>query len=130
MMRRLTRLPWFWLAAFAVWFGTLWWLSSRPNPFSTELPFRVNDKLQHFGYFFGGAGLFSAFLFRLNPEQPNWGKAFRLTLLAAALVGAIDEHHQSYTPNRSGHDPADFAADVIGAMCGALVFRRAHRLIA
>jgi VanZ family protein len=129
-MRRLTRSPWFWLAAFAVWFGTLWWLSSQPNPFPTELPFRVNDKLQHFGYFFGGAGLFSAFLFRLGPAEPRWCRILGLTLLIAALTGALDEHHQSYTPNRSGHDPADFTADVLGALCGALVFRRMHRVLA
>ena len=129
-MRRVARSPWFWLAAFAVWFGTLWWLSSRVQHFPPALDFRASDKVLHFGYFFGGAGLFSAFLFRLNPEKPNWGKIFRLTLLAAALVGAIDEHHQTYTPNRSGHDPADFVADVLGALCGTLVFRRMHRVLA
>ena len=128
-MRRLIHSPWLWLAAFAVWFGTLWWLSSQPNPFPTELPFRVNDKLQHFGYFFGGAGLFAAFLFRLKPAEPRWSKILKLTVLVAALVGALDEHHQSYTPGRSAHDPADFTADVLGALCGALVFRRMHRVL-
>ena len=129
-MRRLIRSPWFWLSAFAVWFGALWWLSSQPNPFPSELPFRVNDKAQHFGYFFGGAGLFSAFLFCLDPEKPDWGKIFKLSLLVAALVGALDEHHQSYTPGRSAHDPADLTADVLGAVCGALVFRRMHWVLA
>ncbi|MEK7951270.1 VanZ family protein [Luteolibacter soli] len=129
-MRRLIRSPWFWLTAYAVWFGTLWWLSSQPNPLPAEFPFHVNDKLEHLGYFFGGGGLFSAFLFRLNPGKPDWKKIFWFTVLAAALVGAIDEHHQSYTPNRSAHDLGDFTADVLGAACGALVFRRVHRVLA
>ena len=129
-MRRLIHSPWFWLTAFAVWFCTLWWLSSQPNPFPSELPFRVNDKLQHFGYFFGGAGLFSAFLFRLNPAEPRWSRILKLTVLVAALVGALDEHHQSYTIGRSAHNFPDFTADVLGAVCGALVFRRVHRVLA
>jgi VanZ family protein len=128
-MRRLTRSPWLWLAAFAVWFGTLWWLSSRVQHFPPALDFRASDKLLHFGWFFGGGGLFSAFLFRLNPAAPNWGLIFALTFLVCALTGATDEWHQTQVPGRSGNDPADFAADVLGAACGALVFRRFHRLV-
>jgi VanZ family protein len=128
-MRRLTRSPWFWLAAFAVWFGTLWWLSSRVQHFPPALDFRASDKLLHFGYFFGGAGLFSAFLFRLHPELPNWGRVFALTFVACAMTGITDEWHQTQVPGRSGNDPADFTADILGAMCGALVFRKVHRVI-
>jgi VanZ family protein len=129
-MRRLVRLPLLWLAAFAVWFGTLWWLSSRVNHFPPGLAFRFSDKFLHFGYFFGGAVLFGAFLFRLNAESPNWRRALRLTILLVGLTGALDEWHQSRVPGRSGNDPADFAADLLGAYCGALVFRKAHRWIA
>ncbi len=128
-MRRLTRSPWFWLAAFAVWFGTLWWLSSRVQHFPPALDFRASDKLLHFGYFFGGAGLFSAFLFRLNPSAPHWPRIFALTFLVCAMTGVTDEWHQTKVPGRSGNDPADFTADMLGAMCGALVFRRMHRTI-
>ena len=81
-MRPLTRSPWLWLAAFAVWFGTLWWLSSRVNHLPPELSFRASDKLLHFGYFFGGAGLCSAFLFRLDPAKPRWGRIFALAVIA------------------------------------------------
>jgi len=129
-MRRVARSPWFWLAAFAVWFGTLWWLSSRVQHFPPALDFRASDKVLHFGYFFGGAGLASAFLFRLSPEKPRWGRVFILAVVACALTGLLDEWHQTKVPGRSGNDPADFTADVLGAMCGALVFRRAHKLIA
>jgi VanZ family protein len=124
------RSPWLWLAAFAVWSGTLWWLSSRVNHFPVALDFHASDKVLHFGYFFGGGGLFSAFLFRLNPTRPRWGRIFAAAVAAAALTGLLDEWHQSKVPGRSGNDPADFAADVLGAACGALVFRRMHRLVA
>ena len=129
-MRRLVRNSWLWLAAFAIWFGTLWWLSSRVNHIPPGLDFRFSDKFLHFGYFFGGALLFSAFLFRLRPAAPRWGRALALTVVVVGLTGALDEFHQSHVPGRSGNDPADFAADLLGAFAGALVFRKSHRLIA
>lgn len=128
-MRRLSRSPWLWLAAFAVWFAMLWWLSSRVNHFPSALDFRASDKVLHFGYFFGGAALFAAFLFRLDPAKPRWGRILALSITAAALTGLLDEWHQSHVPGRSGNDPADFTADVLGALCGALAFRRMHRLV-
>ncbi|MCW1884727.1 VanZ family protein [Luteolibacter flavescens] len=128
-MRRLTRSPWLWLAAFAVWFGTLWWLSSRVNHLPQALDFRASDKVLHFGYFFGGAGLFSAFLYRLKPKAPDWGTIFAITFAVCFLTGATDEWHQTQVPGRSGNDAADLTADILGAMCGALVFRKLHRVL-
>lgn len=128
-MRRLVRNSWLWLAAFAIWFGTLWWLSSRVNHVPPALSFQFSDKVLHFGYFFGGGLLFSAFLFRLNPQTPNWDRILLLTYLIVGLTGSLDEWHQSFVPGRSGNDAADFTADLLGAFCGALVFRKSHRLI-
>lgn len=129
-MPRFTRLPFLWLAAFALWFGILWWLSSRVNHFPPALSFRFSDKLLHFGYFFGGGILFSAFLFRLDPVAPNWYRIILLTYLVVGFTGSLDEWHQSFVPNRSGNDAADLNADLLGALCGALVFRKCHRLVA
>jgi VanZ family protein len=129
-MRRLVRSPFLWFAAFAIWFGTLWWLSSRVNHVPHGLDFRFSDKLLHFGYFFGGALIFSAFLFRLDPDPPRWRRMLLLTVIVVGATGALDEWHQSRIPGRSGNDPADFAADLLGAVTGVLVFRRVHRLIA
>ena len=129
-MRRLVRNPFLWLAAFALWFGTLWWLSSRVNHVPPALDFRFSDKFLHFGWFFGGALMFSAFLYRFDPARPRWGRSLALTVLVVGLTGALDEYHQSHVPGRSGNDPADFAADLLGAFAGALVFRKVHRLIA
>lgn len=129
-MRRLVRNSWLWLAAFALWFGTLWWLSSRVNHVPPALSFQFSDKVLHFGYFFGGGLLFSAFLYRLNPQTPNWDRILLMTYLIVGLTGSLDEWHQSFVPGRSGNDAADFTADLLGAFAGALVFRKAHRLIA
>ncbi len=130
-LRRLIRHPHLWLAAFLLWAGVLWWLSSSAREFPTELDFRASDKVLHFGYFFGGAGLLSAFWFRLRGGSlPPWKKHLLGVTLAVGLIGVLDEWHQSWVPNRFGNDPGDLAADIAGAFCGALVFRRCHRLIA
>lgn len=128
-MRRLIRSPWLWLTGFVVWFSALWWLSSGVPEFPSPLQFRASDKLLHFGYFFGGAGLISAFLYRLNPTKPRWGRIFVISVAAAGLTGVLDEWHQSFVPGRSGNDPGDIAADLLGAACGALVFRKVRRLV-
>lgn len=129
-MPRAPRHPAAWLAAWVVWASALWWLSSGPVPMpdGTELPHF--DKVCHFGYFFGGAGLLSAFLYRLSPERPDWGRILALCLFAGLVIGRLDEWHQSWVPERSGNDIDDFLADVLGTLCGALVFRRMHRVIA
>lgn len=125
---RLLRHPVLWFAAFAVWFGVLWWLSSAERTFPDALQFRASDKLLHFGYFLGGSGLLSAALFTWKPAMPS-----RRRLIACAvvviLVGALDEFHQSFVPNRQGNDPADLLADALGAIAGALVFHPCRRLL-
>jgi len=129
-MRRIARQPRFWFAAFTLWFVTLWWLSSQVNHFPPALDFQFSDKFLHFGYFFGGGVLFSAFLYRLKPRQPDWRKVLMVTLAVVSAVGMLDEWHQSHVPGRSGNDPADLTADVLGALCGALFLRKGHRMLA
>ncbi len=84
------------------------------------------DKIQHFGYFFGGAGLFSAWLFRRNPGHPNWPAILIITIIVVSLVGWLDEYHQGFVPGRSGNNFPDWIADFLGAIAGALVFKRIH----
>lgn len=115
--------PAFWLAAFVAWLGIMWWLSSQPKPEHHTLPFRFVDKIFHFGWFFGGAGLLSAFLLRFRPASPP--SPLRTTLAVALLagIGALDEWHQSWVPGRSANDLGDMTADLLGAIAGVLVFR-------
>ena len=85
------------------------------------------DKVYHFGYFFGGSGLFCAFLYRLQSGQPDWGQLLWITLVVMTAVGAIDEWHQTWNPHRSGNDAMDLCADVFGSLFGYRVFRWLHR---
>lgn len=126
-MPRVTRHPNFWLVALFVWFGVLWILSSGTHPGIPMPPIDFFDKIEHFGYFFGGAGLLSAYLFRKNPASPRWRIIIPSVIVVMALVGWMDEYHQSFVPGRSGNDPFDWLADVIGASVGACVFKVAHR---
>lgn len=128
--RRTIRCPGFWLAGFVVWAAVLWWMSSAARDFPEGLDFRASDKILHFGYFFGGGGLFSAWWFRRRASLPPPFKHVLVTTLAVGLIGVLDEWHQSWVPGRFGNDPGDVAADVLGALCGAAVFRRCHRLLA
>lgn len=128
-MSRLARNPKFWLAGFFVWFGVLWILSSSSNVGPYMPTVNHFDKVAHFGYFLGGGGLWSAYLFRRRPENPNWWRIFIAAVLVVAAVGVLDEWHQSFTPGRSGNDPFDWMADLLGAATGALIFRKLHHLL-
>lgn len=123
------RNPWFWFACFAGWFGILWLLSSRSGDAGGLPPIPGIDKVAHFGYFLGGGGLLAAFFFRLRPHRPHWPLIVAMVFVVLALVGWLDEHHQSHVPGRNGNDPGDWLADVSGAVCGALIFRRLHHIL-
>lgn len=123
MLPAFTQRASFWFALFTIWFCTLWFLSGRPlqgPKFPTTLPL---DKIYHFGYFFGGAGLLSAALFLRAGDPFRWRSLHLTVLLALTFTGAVDEWHQSWFPYRSGNDLGDLTADVLGALAGTLVFR-------
>ncbi len=119
----------FWAGCFVLWFIVLNLLShgDRFHPpgsfFSIDLPHI--DKIVHFGYFFGGGGLFSAALF--FAKKPGWGRLTLIVTVTLSILGVWDEFHQSFFANRTGNDPGDWLADTLGALCGALVFRKLHR---
>lgn len=100
-------------------------LSGRPMKgpkFPMDFPI---DKILHFGYFFGGAGLLSAALFLQKRWTFHWSTIHLLVVLALFAVGSLDEWHQSWFPEfRSGNDAGDLSADIFGAFIGALVFRQ------
>ena len=125
-MPRLLRSPQFWLTCFLLWFAVLWLMSSFSLVGKVAPPIPNFDKIEHFGYFFGGSGLLCAYLFRRNPENPNWKLIIGSVIVAVALTGGLDEYHQSFTPGRSGNDPYDWLADVLGATAGAFTFKRIH----
>jgi VanZ family protein len=124
-----SRNPRVWLAGVIVWFVTLWLLSSSSSTFEKgpEIPF--SDKICHFGYFLGGGGLLSAFLYCRRPAAPGWRSLGVVVVVTLALVGLLDEWHQTFTPGRSGNDPWDWLADVLGASAGLVIFKRFHHLL-
>ena len=126
---RLLRDPRTWLVAFAVWFGTLWWLSSQVRHFPPGLDFQFSDKLIHFGYFLGGGFFAAAYFYRRKPEGANWDRIILLALLVAGFTGALDEWHQTMVPGRSGNDLPDFHADFLGSLAGAFLLRLCRRWI-
>jgi len=128
-MLQLARNPKFWLAGFSLWLGSLWVSSSFSHVGTYMPPVNHVDKVVHFAYFLGGGGLWSAYLFCRNPANPDWWRIFIAAVSVVAAVGILDEWHQSFTLGRSGNDPYDWIADLLGGSSGALIFRRMHHLL-
>lgn len=127
-MLRLPKLPAIWFGSLVGWFGLLWFLSSMSGvgsgPNITHL-----DKVAHFGYFLAGGFLFAGWMLNRRPAAPNWRKIILLSVCVMACIGAIDEWHQCYTPHRSGADPWDWLADVLGGAAGAFMLKTLHRIL-
>lgn len=124
-MPRLPRAPAAWLVPLLVWFGVLWVLSSRPGSVQPAL-FPHFDKLLHFSYFFGGGFLTAGWISCLQPARAKWRKIVITATIAMAFAGISDEWHQLHTPGRSGGDPWDWLADLLGGAAGALTLRFAY----
>jgi VanZ family protein len=85
------------------------------------------DKLAHFSYFSAGGFLFIGWLLHRNPKNPSWKLILGTTILAMAVLGGLDEWHQTFTPGRNGNDSWDWLADLLGGSSGALAFKSIHR---
>jgi VanZ family protein len=109
--------PAFWRVLVILWAAVLYWLSSQsslPKPAS----FDGVDKLEHTAYFAIGGVCFLLSL-RLAGFARTTTVAIILTVLFCAIVGALDEWHQTFTPGRSGGDVWDWTADTLGGFVGA-----------
>jgi VanZ family protein len=104
----------------------LWFLSSTQGA-GAPLPIDHIDKLAHVVYFAAGGFLLSGWLYFRKPGNPSWKRILTLAIVTIALIGVLDEYHQSFTPNRSGNDPGDMLADLLGAIAGAFLFKTLHR---
>lgn len=105
-----------WFVAYAAWLALLFLLSSLPGTDAPRFPTHT-DKVAHFLYFAaGGFTLATA----LSLRRPALGRAAlpAFTLAAGALVGLLDEWHQTFTDFRNGLDPGDWIADVLGSSAG------------
>jgi VanZ family protein len=124
-MPRLPTHPLPWLSALFCWLAVLWFLSSRSSlGGGPEIPHL--DKIAHFSYFFGGGFVLCGSLLSLRDRSPDWQVLIPTTLIAMALIGWLDEWHQTFTPGRNGGDFWDWLADVAGGLAGALAFKAIH----
>lgn len=97
-----------------LWAAVIFYLSSRhtvPVPDLTGA-----DKACHFAAY-ALLGFLLARGARASGLRPAWAPAL------GSLYGASDEFHQYFVPGRSC-DPADWAADTLGALAGAFLYTR------
>jgi VanZ family protein len=103
-----------------LWAATITTLSSMTPPQIEEIaPFQMWDKAAHFAAFTAG-GINLTLALAWSTLWP-WKRVIIFTAIALAVFGAADEIHQLFTPNRSGADPYDWTADMLGAVTGTLL---------
>jgi VanZ family protein len=130
---RLVQHPLLWFIAVLAWMRLVWYLSSIPGDGSPPLIPHI-DKLMHFlGFAVGGmlmAGLLASVTRTLMRCKARWDCIIPATAILIGLFGWLDEWHQCFTPGRHGADLADWVADFLGGIAGALLFRAIfHRLV-
>lgn len=119
------RSPHFWLAALILWATSLFVLSAMNRTIpdgGTEIPHI--DKVLHFGYFFGGGIILTTWLLLKKGIATPLAYRVLLPILVFAIIGALDEYHQTFTPGRSGNDPFDWLADLLGSSTGVFLTNR------
>jgi VanZ family protein len=110
-----------WLPA-ALWMALLFVISSFPGSAYPRVEWPGADKLVHVALYLPlGAAL--AHALRQAFASRGAGAHVAAAVLAAGLYGVSDELHQAFVPRRSA-DAADVLADLVGALLGALLYRR------
>lgn len=106
-------------AAAAAWCALIFILSHQPDlsgpSWLDAVPY--SDKLAHF-LIYAVLCLLAARALHREPAPLLRGHALILAVAFAALYGISDEWHQSFIPGRHP-DAADWAADLLGALCAA-----------
>lgn len=125
---RLLSISQLWWAVVILWAVVLWNLSASPS-LQSGPSFPLKDKFLHCGYFGLGATCFLLALFGKTTPPTSWRTLALRSLLFTAIIGVLDEYHQTFTPGRSGNDPWDWLADVTGGLLAAwLVMKLLIRL--
>ncbi len=109
-----------WWFGVLVWGAVLWTLSAN-SALPSGPSFPLKDKLLHCTYFCGGALCLLLALHGKRSSLPSWRVLAIPGLLFTAIIGALDEFHQTFTPRRSGNDPWDWLADVTGGVLAAWI---------
>ncbi len=102
---------------FGVWLVILYQVSNRIPKDMPDMLVPQQDKVLHFVFFLGGGATLAASLRLLTKLQ---GVSLMVAVgLVMGLLGALDEYNQQFIPGRSGLSPADWTADVSGALAGS-----------
>jgi len=96
----------------------VWVLSSIPRTAPVVIV-PMQDKVVHLVEY---AVLAILYCYSIARSLPQWKKpaVLALSVLLAALWGAVDEWHQSFMPNRDA-DVMDAVADALGAIIGCAI---------
>lgn len=130
MLLRAIASPRLWLSFVILWALTLYMLSSLPavpHVDGPEIPHF--DKVIHFGYFMVGSFLFTTYLLLKHGLGAHAIIRIATPIVLFAFIGALDEYHQTFTPGRSGNDPFDWLADLLGATAGTFLANLIHPLL-
>jgi len=113
-----------WAAVF-LWMAVIFIVSSIPGEHFYKIEEHHLDKVVHlFEFLVLGFLLIKALL--ASNLNINLTKIVILSIIIAALYGAMDEWHQHFVPNRTP-DIFDFTFDFIGAAIGTLIYKRRIR---
>ncbi len=105
---------WRW-AVVAAYMAAIFAASSGPG--APLPPGRNLDKVLHAGAF-GVLAVIAAWALTRGRLRAATGRALLVAWLIATVYGALDETHQYFVPGRQA-DPADLAADALGALAAA-----------
>ena len=107
----------YWLPI-VVWVAAIFSVSSVPGPTLEKVGFSVQDKLAHALVY----AVLGFLVFRRQRFQLAWSgwRAALAAVVAAAVVGAVDETYQLFVPGRFS-SRADWAADVVGGTVAGLL---------
>ncbi len=109
-----------WLGAAIAWTAAILAINSISAPDPTwDPPFAGADKLTHAAMYAVAAYAWRRAI-RVPGDHVSWW-----IVAGVAIVGAFDEWHQRTVPGRTS-DVVDWLADVIGALMGAVAWRRLH----
>lgn len=106
-----------WLPA-VLWAVLIFWCSSRPTSPIPLIPMPHVDKAIHFIEF---SILCYSICWAQEPSGRNLKQKMWVAILMASVYGALDEYHQSFTPERTP-EVADWMADTTGAVVAGLLW--------
>lgn len=125
-----------WIGIWILWLIILTILSSMSKP-GLAIPIVGIDKVQHAVMFAAGGcalamGLaLHRFTLAEAPNGAGWWRIGMIVLIVSALIGWLDEWHQSFIPQRFGLDFYDWVADIVGSVlavpCARFLLRRLAR---